>query len=156
MAYTRQANIDAPPTTSTIGLSPSTARHIVNLGLASNDPATIWRAAMVNFSFLLQFRSVKAEAVQLPDLFWTEKGLEFHLSRIKGVAASSKLHPLFSRSWTDLHSLLYLIRCCASPRWQLPLFFPNFIFNSVSHHCNGPLCQGGGSHSPTHMLIWFT
>lgn len=40
-AYTRQANLEAPPTTSRIGLSASAARRILNLGLDSNDPATI-------------------------------------------------------------------------------------------------------------------
>lgn len=81
-AYTLQANIDAPSTTSHIGLSVSAARCIVNLGLYSNDPATIMmKSAMVTFSFLFQVLSVTAEAVQLPDLVWTEQGLEVHLTR---------------------------------------------------------------------------
>lgn len=40
-AYTIQANLEAPPTNSRIGLSASAARRIFNLGLDSNDPSTI-------------------------------------------------------------------------------------------------------------------
>lgn len=83
---------------------------------------------MVTFAFIFQVRSVTAEAVQLQDLVWTEEGLEVHLTRRKGVAASYKRRPLFSRmlsspSWTTHRSPIYLIRRWASLRPELPLFF---------------------------------